>query len=86
MRNSNKLVVLHAHCETQGRDFADITITTIGPLNVGKNGENLDQFKVGLREQANLGVDVAIVGSLDGPNRDVINLLGKEVIPEAAIY
>jgi hypothetical protein len=58
----------------------------MGPLNVGHNGENLDEFKAGLREQAKLGVDIAIVGSLDGPDRDVIKLVGKEVIPEAATY
>jgi F420-dependent oxidoreductase-like protein len=81
-----KLDVLRAHCETEGRDFAEITITTMGLLNVGKNGENLDEFKAGLREQAKLGVDIAIVGSLHGPDLDEIKLVGTEVIPEAANY
>jgi alkanesulfonate monooxygenase SsuD/methylene tetrahydromethanopterin reductase-like flavin-dependent oxidoreductase (luciferase family) len=74
-----KLDVLRAHCETRGRDFAEITITTMGPLNVGKNGAKLADFRAGLREQAKLGVDIAIVGSLDGPDCDVISLLGKVI-------
>jgi alkanesulfonate monooxygenase SsuD/methylene tetrahydromethanopterin reductase-like flavin-dependent oxidoreductase (luciferase family) len=81
-----KLDVLRAHCEAEGRDFSEITVTTTGGLDVGRNGENLDQFKGRLREQAGLGVDIAIVGSLDGPDLDVIDLVGKEVIPEAAGY
>ncbi|OBK67138.1 LLM class F420-dependent oxidoreductase [Mycobacterium colombiense] len=81
-----KLNVLRKHCETVGRNFSDIAITTMGPLSVGKHGEGLDDFNAGLREQARLGVDVAVVGSLDGPDLDVIDLLGKEVIPDAADY
>ena len=81
-----KLDVLHAHCEAEGRDFDEITVTTTGALDVGQSGENLDEFKAGLREQAELGVDIAIVGSLDGPDLDVIDLVGKEVIPEAIGY
>jgi F420-dependent oxidoreductase-like protein len=81
-----KLDVLRAHCEAEGRDFSEITVTTSSGMTVGKNGENLDEFKAGLREQAELGVDVAIVGSANGPDLNVINLLGKEVIPELAGY
>ncbi|MFK0287534.1 LLM class F420-dependent oxidoreductase [Streptomyces sp. NPDC090499] len=81
-----KLDVLRAHCEAVGRDFKEITVTVTDALDVGKNGENLDEFKARLRKYAGLGVDATIVGSLDGPDLDVIKLVGEKVIPEAAAY
>jgi alkanesulfonate monooxygenase SsuD/methylene tetrahydromethanopterin reductase-like flavin-dependent oxidoreductase (luciferase family) len=81
-----KLDVLRAHCEAEGRDFGEITKTTMGALNVGKDGANLDAFTASLRKQAELRVDIAIVGTLGAPDLDVIDLLGKEVIPELADY
>ncbi|HVW44185.1 MAG TPA: LLM class F420-dependent oxidoreductase [Amycolatopsis sp.] len=79
---AHKLDVLRGHCEAEGRDYNEITKTTLARLAPGKT----DDLKAELREQAELGIDVTFVSILGGPRLDVIDELAKDVIPEVADY
>ncbi|HVW44184.1 MAG TPA: LLM class F420-dependent oxidoreductase [Amycolatopsis sp.] len=78
----HKLDVLRGHCETEGRDYNEITKTTLA----GMNPDQIDDLKTELRRQAGLGIDTAFVMIPGGPNLDAIEVLGKDVIPEIAGY
>jgi F420-dependent oxidoreductase-like protein len=60
----HKLEVLQGHCADVGRDYADITRTTLGRLNLavdGSSGQSVAQASEQLAELAALGIDEAIV-------------------------
>lgn len=82
----HKLDVLRAHCETEGRNYDDITKTVYVTLDIGANGEKIDELKAELRRLAGLGVDAAIGRIPDGPTIKAIETFGKEIIPEAKSY
>ena len=77
----HKLEVLRGHCETEGRDYAEITKTTTSFLDIGEKGEKLDEARADLHRQAALGIDAVILVIPGGPKLDVIELLATEVIP-----
>ena len=79
---AHKLDVLRGHCEAEGRDYNEITKTSLAMLDPTK----VDDLKVQLRQQAELGIDAAFIMIPGGLKIDVIELLGKEVIPEVAGY
>ena len=78
----HKLGVLRDHCEAEGRDYDEITKTSLARMAPG----GIDKLKDDLREQAGLGIDVSFVSILGGPTPDAIEALAKEVIPEVAGY
>ncbi|NIH82789.1 LLM class F420-dependent oxidoreductase [Amycolatopsis viridis] len=79
----HKLDVLRGHCETEGRDYADITKTVYHPLDVGARGEKADELKRELRRLHELGVD-AVIGSIPGlPDPGLIETFADDVIPFA---
>jgi F420-dependent oxidoreductase-like protein len=82
----HKLDVLRGHCETEGRNYDEITKTVYQPLNIGPNGEKVDELKTELRRLAGLGVDAAI-GAVPGiPDIKLLDFFAKDIIPEAANY
>ena len=78
----HKIDVLRGHCEAEGRDYDEITKTTLARIDPA----NIDELKADLRQKADLGFDAAFVTIPSGPKLDVIEALAKEVIPEAAGY
>lgn len=60
-----KLDVLRGHCETVGRDYADIRRTTLGPLSLSRDGregtQTVDQAVERFAAYGAIGVDHAIV-------------------------
>ena len=80
---AHKLDVLRAHCETEGRDYDDVTkTTTIGADLSNGPGAFLEQ----LRPLHELGfTDAHLV--VPGPEPlDTIELLGSAVIPEISTW
>ncbi|MDQ0377639.1 LLM class F420-dependent oxidoreductase [Amycolatopsis thermophila] len=79
----HKLDVLRGHCETEGRDYDEITKTVYHTLDVGANGEKTEELKAELRRLNGLGVD-AVIGSIPGiPNAALIEIFADDVIPFA---
>jgi len=80
----HKFDVLRAHCETEGRNYDDIEKTVIIVMNVGPDGSQAGQFVEQLGRLSEAGVQVAI-GALAGvENIKPIEIMGRDVIPQAA--
>lgn len=79
-----KLDVLRAHCETEGRNYDDIQKTVIIVMNVGPDGSQTGQFLEQLGRLSEAGVQV-VIGALTGvENIKPIEIMGRDVIPQAA--
>ncbi len=79
-----KLDVLRAHCEREGRDYNDIEKTVLYVSNPGPNGENAGQLLDQVGEFAEIGVQT-VIGALAGvENIKPIEAMGRDVIPAAA--
>jgi F420-dependent oxidoreductase-like protein len=79
-----KLDVLRAHCEREGRDYNDIEKTVLYVSNPGANGENAGQLLDQIGEFAEIGVQT-VIGALVGvENIKPIEAMGRDVIPAAA--
>ncbi|MBB4686538.1 LLM class F420-dependent oxidoreductase [Amycolatopsis jiangsuensis] len=79
----HKLDVLKRHCDTEGRDYGEITKTVYHILDIGPSGEKADDLKRELERLHGLGVDAAI-GALPGvPDLRLIEKMGTDVIPAA---
>lgn len=81
-----KLDVLKRHCETLGRDYAEIEKTTILPAAVTLDGTGAqtpaDVLGV-LREQAALGVDHAILSIPFLSDPALVAFIGREIVAPA---
>jgi hypothetical protein len=74
---------LHA-CADVGRDYDEIEKTVMMPIDVGANGENVDEILGQIEELAKLGIQ-----HVHGRVRDVekitpIEIIGERVIPAVA--
>ena len=78
---ARKLGVLRDHCQAVGRDYAEIEKTTLGNLNVSRNGvgpsTTVSQVLDRYAEFAELGIHQAIVNTPDVTSDDM-----WELIPE----
>jgi F420-dependent oxidoreductase-like protein len=81
---AHKLEVLRGHCEALGRDYDEIEKTVMGPVDPGPDGQNVDATLEHLRDLAALGVTHVQMGVGDGSRTDVLELIGEQIIPEAA--
>jgi alkanesulfonate monooxygenase SsuD/methylene tetrahydromethanopterin reductase-like flavin-dependent oxidoreductase (luciferase family) len=80
----HKIEVLREHCETEGRDYDEITKTCILPLDVGANGEKAGELIDRLGDLAEAGIQ-AVIGSVPVATRhDQVEIIGSEVIPAVA--
>jgi hypothetical protein len=83
--SGHKSDVLQRHCETSGRDPAEIRKTLgLGPQL--KPFENLDEFMKTIESYAEAGVELINVGPLPGDQDPVgfVTRLGDEVMPRLA--
>ncbi len=81
-----KLDVLKQHCQDVGRDYDDILITVMSPVEVGDNGERVDEALAELQRLAGLGVQHVHTRLPDVASLKTIELFGEKVIPEAAKF
>ena len=81
----HKLDVLRGHCEAVGRDYDDIEKTVMfAPLDPGSNGEKVEALLEDLRRLAGLGIAEAHGFVPDVYKITPLELIGEQVIPEAA--
>jgi F420-dependent oxidoreductase-like protein len=82
---THKLDVLAGHCEDVGRDYADIEKTSLGRLDVTRDGRDGSSTPAAAIEYfaglAGVGIDHAIVSLGDVHSEEMFDLLGAEVIP-----
>ena len=84
----HKFDVLREHCQRLGRNYDDIEKTTLDHVLISRDGAHdavtpaalLDRFA----EQAGMGVDQAIISLRDASDPTVFDILGSEIIPQAA--
>jgi F420-dependent oxidoreductase-like protein len=79
-----KLEVLKRHCEREGRNYDDIEKTTMFRFDIGDRGENVPQILEQLRRFANLGFTTAIGGVRDVWKIEPLEIMARDLIPEAA--
>jgi F420-dependent oxidoreductase-like protein len=79
-----KLDVLRAHCEREGRDYAEILKTCYYSFDVGEKGENVGKILDDLGRLAEMGFQAVLGGVRDVWRIEPLEVLGAEVIPPAA--
>jgi F420-dependent oxidoreductase-like protein len=81
---ARKLDVLRAHCETEGRDYDEITKTCYFIFDVGARGEKAAQVTDQLGRLAEMGFQVAIGAVANVWDITPLEVIGSEVIPAVA--
>jgi F420-dependent oxidoreductase-like protein len=81
---ARKLDVLRAHCETEGRDYAEIQKTCYFRFDVGAKGEKAGEVVDQLGGLAELGFHTAIGQVVDVWDVTPLEVIGAEVIPAVA--
>jgi alkanesulfonate monooxygenase SsuD/methylene tetrahydromethanopterin reductase-like flavin-dependent oxidoreductase (luciferase family) len=82
----HKLDVLRQHCETEGRDYDEITKTVYHELDSGERGERTGQLLDELGRLHELGVAAAIGAVPNVAALSRLERLGADVIPAAAAF
>ena len=80
----HKLDVLRGHCEAVGRDYDDIEKTVMMGLDPGQNGEKVEELLDDLRRLSGLGISEAHGIVPDVYTITQLEMIGEQVIPEAA--
>ncbi len=80
----HKLDILRQHCEREGRNYDDIEKTVITVMNVGSDGSQADQLVEQLGRLREAGVQAALGALIGVENITPIEVMGKQVIPQAA--
>jgi F420-dependent oxidoreductase-like protein len=79
-----KLDVLRRHCEVAGRDYDEIEKTCAFALQVGENGEKVEELIEQLRWLAGMGVETVIGVVPDVDRITPLEIIGRQVIPAVA--
>ena len=79
-----KLDILREHCELEGRNYDDIEKTVITVMNVGRDGSQADQLVEQLGRLSEAGAQAALGALIGVENITPIEVMGKQVIPQAA--
>jgi alkanesulfonate monooxygenase SsuD/methylene tetrahydromethanopterin reductase-like flavin-dependent oxidoreductase (luciferase family) len=80
-----KLEVLRAHCAAEGRNYEEIQKTILLPwIVLGPGGSSPDQIVDQLGAYADVGVTMAIMAFADVGALTPIEVIGRDVIPQAA--
>jgi F420-dependent oxidoreductase-like protein len=77
----HKLNVLKGHCETVGRDYAEIEKTTLGTADLSQGPGTVIET---CRQLADMGIDHAIFNLMDYTDLSQLETFGTEVIPAVA--
>jgi F420-dependent oxidoreductase-like protein len=71
----HKVEVLHAHCATEGRDSAEITVTNLSTADAPSAGDHIGRY----RQYAEAGVQEAIVNLAAAPTPEAINVFAPVI-------
>lgn len=80
----NKLTVLKKHCETLGRNYADIEKTTLGTVQLAKDQMSASDVIQQCRDLAGIGVQHAIFNMPNVHEIAPLEIFGREIIPAVA--
>jgi F420-dependent oxidoreductase-like protein len=83
---ARKLDVLRAHCDTEGRDYDEITKTCYFVLDVGEKGEKAAEVVDHLGRLAGLGFQAAIGAVANVWQVTPLEVIASEVIPAVASF
>ena len=81
---ARKLDVLRAHCDTEGRDYDEITKTCYFIFDPGEKGEKTAEMVDQLGNLAEMGFSVAIGAVASVWDITPLEIIGAEVIPQVA--
>jgi F420-dependent oxidoreductase-like protein len=80
----HKLEVLKAHCEAEGRDYAEILKTSMFSFDVGDDGKGVGATVGRLKYMANQGIQ-AVLGSVKNVHDlKQLEIIGRQVLPAVA--
>jgi F420-dependent oxidoreductase-like protein len=82
----HKLDVLRAHCETEGRDYATIEKSSMYNLDVGANGERVDEAIGGLRWLASMGIQKVHASEANVYEIKPLEIIAERILPIAAEF
>ena len=77
----HKLNVLKGHCETVGRDYAEIEKTTLGTADLSQGPGAIVET---CRQLADMGIEHAIFNLMDYTDLSQLETFGTEIIPAVA--
>ncbi len=77
----NKLDVLKKHCETVGRDYAEIEKSTLGTVYIAEGQMSAADVIAQCRDLAGIGVQHAIFNMPNVHEITPLEIFGKEIIP-----
>ncbi len=81
---ARKLDVLRAHCDTEGRDYDDITKTCYFIFDAGEKGEKAGEVVDQLGRLAEMGFQAAIGAVIGTWDVTPLEVIGSKVIPAVA--
>jgi alkanesulfonate monooxygenase len=81
---ARKFDILRQHCADLGRDYDEIEKTVMMPIDVGPNGEHVDDLLTRLAQLADVGVQHVHGRLMNVEEIKPIELMGERVIPAAA--
>jgi len=79
-----RLSVLKKHCETLGRDYAEIEKTTLGTVHLAKDKMSASDVIAQCRELASLGIQHAIFNMPNVHEITPLEIFAREIIPAVA--
>jgi F420-dependent oxidoreductase-like protein len=77
----HKLDVLRQHCDNEGRDYDSITKTVYYVIDVGRDGEKTQAVVDELGRLHGLGISATIGAVVGVPERDILERIGRDIIP-----
>ncbi|MEM7032572.1 MAG: LLM class F420-dependent oxidoreductase [Chloroflexota bacterium] len=80
------LDVLKGHCDTVGRDYAEIEKTALGMLNLGEGGQSPADIINMCQSLAKVGIQHVIFNMPNNYDLSQIETLGQEIIPAVAEF
>jgi F420-dependent oxidoreductase-like protein len=83
---AHKLDVLKQHCADLGRNYDDIEKTVMQPLDVGADGEKVDEVIDDLRSLAGLGISHVHVSARGRDPLALVRTVGERIIPAVAEF
>lgn len=81
-----KLDILRGHCADVGRNYDDIAKTVMMPLDLGANGEKVEEILGRLQQLAALGVTHVHSSVPNVSTITPLEIIGEKIIPEAAKF
>ncbi len=81
-RLTHKMNVLRKHCERENRNYEEIEVTVLSPIEVSENGLTPEEVVEICVELARIGVDHLIFNMPNDHEITPIEIIGEEIIPQ----